>query len=116
MAELVFELGRHSHRRRTSMSDLRATILELSKPNPKTLIVAINYAIKPEPEIMPYVPEHLKYMAEHEDRVFLSGPFIKPERLVNAGLIIFNSDREEDALYLHRFCDCCAATAVQNSG
>jgi uncharacterized protein YciI len=81
------------------MSELTSAILELIKPNlKKRLFVALNYPIKPEPEIIPYVPEHLRYMAEHEDKVFLSGPFIKPGRLVDEGLIILNTDREEDAL------------------
>jgi hypothetical protein len=37
-------------------------------------------------------------MAEHEDKVFLSGPFIKSGRLVDEGLMILKTDREEDAL------------------
>jgi uncharacterized protein YciI len=81
------------------MSDLTAAILELTKTNlKKRLFVALNYPIKPEPEIVPHVPEHLKYMAEHEDKVFLSGPFIKSGRLVDEGLMILKTDREEDAL------------------
>jgi uncharacterized protein YciI len=81
------------------MSDVTAAILELIKPNlKKRLFVALNYPTKPEPDIIPHVPEHLKYMAEHEDMVFLSGPFIKSGRLVDEGLIILNTDREEDAL------------------
>jgi uncharacterized protein YciI len=81
------------------MSDIATDILELIQPNlRKRLFVALNYPIKPEPEILPHVPEHLKYMTEHEDQVFLSGPFIKPGRLVDEGLIILKCDREDDAV------------------
>jgi uncharacterized protein YciI len=81
------------------MNDLTTAILELTKPNlKKRLFLAFNYPIKPEPEVVPHVPEHLKYMAEHEDKVFLSGPFIKSGRLVDEGLMILKTDREEDAL------------------
>ncbi len=81
------------------MSDLTAAILELTKPNlKKWLFVALNYPMKPEPEIVPHVPEHLKYMGAHEDKVFLSGPFIKSGRLVDEGLMILKSDHEEGAL------------------
>lgn len=70
------------------MSDVAGAILELMKPNLKRrLFVALNYPVKPEAEIVPYVPEHLKYMAAHEDKVFLSGPFIKPGRLVDEPLV-----------------------------
>src|SRR5580658_1476385 len=82
-----------------TMSDLTTAILELTKPNlKKRRFLALNYPIKPEPEIVPHVPEHLKYMAEHEDKVFLSGPFIQSGRLVDEGLMILKTDREEDAL------------------
>jgi hypothetical protein len=81
------------------MSDLTTAILEFTKPNlKKRLFLALNYPVKPEPEIVPHVPEHLKYMAEHEDKVFLSGPFIKSGRLVDEGLMILKTDREEYAL------------------
>ena len=81
------------------MSDAAAAILELIKPNlKKRLFVALNYPVKPEAEIVPYVPEHLKYMSAHEDKVFLSGPFIKTGRLVDEGLMILNADQEEEAL------------------
>lgn len=81
------------------MSDVSAAILELIKPNlKKRLLVAFNYPVKPEAEIVPYVSEHLKYMAAHEDKVFLSGPFIKPGRLVDEGLMILNTDQEDQAL------------------
>lgn len=81
------------------MNDVASAIVELTKPNlKKRLFVALNYPIKPEPEIVPHLPEHLKYMAEREDKVFLSGPFIKMGLLVDEGLMILNTDREEDAL------------------
>lgn len=81
------------------MNDVASAIVELTKPNlKKRLFVALNYPIKPEPEIVPHLPEHLKYMAEREDKVFLSGPFIKMGLLVDEGMMILNADREEDAL------------------
>ena len=81
------------------MSDVTTEILELIQPNlRKRLFVALNYPVKPEAEILAHVPEHLRYMTEHEDQVFLSGPFVKPGRLVDEGLIILKTDREEDAL------------------
>ena len=81
------------------MNDVASAIVDLTKPNlKKRLFVVLNYPIKPEPEIVPHLPEHLKYMAEHEDKVFLSGPFIKTGLLVDEGLMILNTDREEDAL------------------
>ena len=73
------------------MSDATAAVQELIRPSlKKWLLVALNYAVKPEAEIVPHLAEHLKYMAEQEDKVFLSGPFFKEGRLTGEGLIIFN--------------------------
>ena len=58
------------------MSDATAAVQELIKPSlKKRLLVALNYAVKPEAGIVPHLAERLKYMEEHEDNVFLSGPF-----------------------------------------
>jgi len=38
--------------------------------------VAISRLIASAEELARVLPEHLRYMAEHEDKIFLAGPFI----------------------------------------
>lgn len=47
--------------------------------------------------MLPHVPEHLGYMMAHEEKVFLSGPFLKPGRVVDEGLTVFHTETEEEA-------------------
>jgi uncharacterized protein YciI len=73
-------------------------IQELIAPNlRKRLFVAFSYPTAPQEEIIPHIPEHLRYMAAHEDKIFVSGPFVKEGQLVGEGMTIILTDREVDA-------------------
>jgi uncharacterized protein YciI len=63
----------------------------------KRLFVAFSYPAAPQDAMLPYVPEHLRYMEAHEDKIFLSGPFIKEGQLVGEGLTILRVNSEDDA-------------------
>jgi hypothetical protein len=59
---------------------------QLIAPNVrKRLFVAFGYPLASQDEMLPYVPEHLRYMEANEDKIFLSGPFIKERQLVGEG-------------------------------
>lgn len=73
-------------------------IQELTAPNlRKRLYVAFSYPTASQEDIIPHIPEHLRYMAANEDRVFLSGPFVREGQLVGEGMTIILTDREVDA-------------------
>jgi uncharacterized protein YciI len=80
------------------MSDLMDEIQQLIKPNlRKRLYVAFSYPVAPVEEIVPHIPEHLRYMMEFEDRVFLSGPFITEGQLVGEGMTVLHASSAEEA-------------------
>jgi uncharacterized protein YciI len=80
------------------MSDLMDEIQQLIKPNlRKRLYVAFSYPVAPIEEIVPHIPEHLRYMMEFEDRVFLSGPFITEGHLVGEGMTVLHASSAEEA-------------------
>ena len=60
------------------------------------LFVALSYPVASQEQILPYVLEHLRYMEANEDKIFLSGPFIKGQ-LVGEGLTVLRVDSEHDA-------------------
>jgi uncharacterized protein YciI len=73
-------------------------VQELIAPNlRKRLYVAFSYPTVPQEEIIPHIPEHLRYMATHEDKVFISGPFVREAQLVGEGMTIILTAREVDA-------------------
>jgi uncharacterized protein YciI len=63
----------------------------------KRLFVAFSYPAGSQEEMLQYVPEHLRYMEANEDKIFLSGPFIKDGQLVGEGLTVLRVDSEQDA-------------------
>lgn len=80
------------------MSDLMDEIQQLIKPNlRKRLYVAFSYPVVPVEEIVPHIPEHLRYMMEFEDQVFLSGPFIAEGQLVGEGMTVLHASSAEEA-------------------
>jgi uncharacterized protein YciI len=80
------------------MSDLMDEIQQLIKPNlRKRLYVAFSYPVAPVEEIVPHIPEHLRYMMEFEDQVFLSGPFIMEGQLVGEGMTVLHASSAEEA-------------------
>jgi uncharacterized protein YciI len=80
------------------MSDLMDEIQQLIKPNlRKRLYVAFSYPVAPVEEIVPHIPEHLRYMMEFEDQVFLSGPFITEGQLVGEGMTVLHASSAEEA-------------------
>ena len=73
-------------------------INELIAPNiRKRLFAALSYPAASQEQMLPYVPEHLRYMEANEDKIFLSGPFIREGQLVGEGLTILRVDSEHDA-------------------
>jgi uncharacterized protein YciI len=73
-------------------------INELIAPNiRKRLFVALSYPVASQEQMLPYVPEHLRYMEANEDKIFLSGPFIKEGQFVGKELTVLCVDSEHDA-------------------
>jgi uncharacterized protein YciI len=58
----------------------------------KQLYVAFSYPTVPQEEIIPHIPEHLRYMTAHEDEIFISGPFMREGQLVGEGMTILLTD------------------------
>ena len=80
------------------MTDITETILKMIQPNlRKRLYVAFSYPVASQEEMLARVPEHLTYMEQHENKIFLSGPFIKEGALVDQGMTILHTDNEEEA-------------------
>jgi uncharacterized protein YciI len=81
-----------------NMADITETIQKMIQPNlRKRLYVAFSYPVASQEEMLARVPEHLTYMEQHEDKIFLSGPFIKEGALVDQGMTILHSHNEEEA-------------------
>jgi len=73
-------------------------INELIAPNiRKRLFAALSYPAASQEQMLPYVPEHLRYMETNEDKIFLSGHLIKEGQLVGEGLTVLRVDSEHDA-------------------
>ena len=80
------------------MSELTDTITRMNAPTlRKKFYVALIFPLASEEEMLPHVPEHLEYMMAHEDEIFLSGPFVKPDHLVDEGMTVFHTESEEQA-------------------
>ncbi len=45
-----------------------------------------------------HIRDHLDYMRRHEDKVFLSGPFIRAGQTIGEGLTVLHTENEEEAL------------------
>jgi uncharacterized protein len=81
-------------------TNLDPKVAELLKPMLKRrLFVALNKALVPSEEMLPYVAEHLEYMNELEKagELFASGPFIQEGILVGDGLTILNTSTADEA-------------------
>jgi uncharacterized protein YciI len=73
-------------------------IQDLIAPNlRKRLYVAFSYPTATQEEMLPHIPEHLRYMEANEDRVFISGPFVKESQLAGEAMTIILTDREVTA-------------------
>ena len=80
------------------MTDVTETIQNMIQSNlRKKLYVAFSYPVASQKEMLARVPEHLTYMEQHEDKIFLSGPFMKEGALVDQGMTILHTDNEEEA-------------------
>jgi uncharacterized protein YciI len=80
------------------MPNVIKEIQELIAPNlRKRLYVAFSYPTVPQEEIIPHIPEHLRYMTAHEDEIFISGPFIREGQLVGEGMTILLTDSDVKA-------------------
>jgi uncharacterized protein YciI len=81
-----------------NMTDVTETIQNMIQSNlRKKLYVAFSYPVASQKEMLARVPEHLTYMEQHEDKIFLSGPFMKEGALVDQGMTILHTDNEEEA-------------------
>jgi uncharacterized protein YciI len=84
--------------RRRPMTDIGKEIQELITPNlRKRLYVALSFPNVPQEEMVRYLPEHLRYMAAAEERIFLSGLLIRPGQLVGEGLTVLNAESVAEA-------------------
>ncbi|MDR6423219.1 uncharacterized protein YciI [Paraburkholderia phenoliruptrix] len=80
------------------MSELEAEIQRLVAPNlRKRLYVAFSYPVASVEETMPHIPEHIRYLVEHEDKVFLSGPFVTESHIVGAGMTVLYAATAQEA-------------------
>ncbi|RFU44760.1 hypothetical protein D0B32_27090 [Paraburkholderia sp. DHOC27] len=80
------------------MSELQAEIQRLVEPNlRKRLYVAFSYPVASVEETMPHIPEHIHYLLEHEDKVFLSGPFVSEGHIVGEGMTVLYAATEQEA-------------------
>jgi len=80
------------------MSELQAEIQRLVEPNlRKRLYVAFSYPVASVEETMPHIPEHIHYLLEHEDKVFLSGPFVTEGHIVGEGMTVLYAATEKEA-------------------
>lgn len=80
------------------MSTLQAEIQHLVEPNlRKRLYVAFSYPVATVEETMPHIPEHIHYLIEHEDKVFLSGPFVTEGHVVGEGMTVLYAATEQEA-------------------
>jgi uncharacterized protein YciI len=87
----------HVFRKDRAMT-MEEEINELIAPNiRKRLFAARSYPAASQEQMSPYVPEHLRYMEANEDKIFLSGPFIREGQLVGEGLTVLRVDSEHDA-------------------
>jgi uncharacterized protein YciI len=70
-------------------------IHQLTEPSVRRRVyTAFSYPIAPVERILPYVPDHLRYIAEAEEQIFLSGPFIKDGQPIGEGMTILNTDSD----------------------
>lgn len=80
------------------MSEIQAEIKRLVEPNlKKRLYVAFSYPVASVEETMPYIPEHIRYLLEHEEKVFLSGPFVTEGHIVGEGMTVLYATSEKEA-------------------
>ena len=80
------------------MSKLQDDIRRLVEPNlRKRLYVAFSYPVASVEETMPHIPEHIHYLIEHEDKVFLSGPFVTEGHVVGEGMKVLYASSEKEA-------------------
>lgn len=80
------------------MSQLQDDIRRLVEPNlRKRLYVAFSYPVASVEETMPHIPEHIHYLIEHEDKVFLSGPFVTEGHVVGEGMTVLYASSEKEA-------------------
>ncbi len=63
----------------------------------KRLYLALQYPTASQQEMLEHMPEHLDYMAEREDQVFLSGPLVQEGVTVGEGLTVLKIDDEAEA-------------------
>ena len=63
----------------------------------KRFYVVLNFPLASEEQMMEHIRDHLDYMRRHEDKVFLSGPFIRPGQTIGEGLTVLHTENEEEA-------------------
>lgn len=61
------------------------------------LYIAVQYPLASETEMLDCMADHLDYMAQHEDKIFLSGPLEQAGATVAEGLTILKTTDEAEA-------------------
>ncbi|MGA7781841.1 MAG: YciI family protein [Paraburkholderia sp.] len=80
------------------MSEIQSEIQRLVEPNLKRrLYVAFSYPVASVEETLPHIPEHIRYLIEYEDKVFLSGPFVTEGHIVGQGMTVLYAESEKEA-------------------
>lgn len=80
------------------MSEIQSEIQRLVEPNLKRrLYVAFSYPVASVEETLPHIPEHIRYLIEYEDKVFLSGPFVTEGHIVGEGMTVLYAESEKEA-------------------
>ena len=77
------------------MLKLLREIHQLTEPSLRRRIyAAFSYPVASVERILPYVPGHLRYMAEAEEHIFLSGPFVKDGQIIGEGMTVLDTDSD----------------------
>lgn len=63
----------------------------------KQLFIALQYPVGSQQAMMDCIADHLRFMQDHEDQVFLSGPLLRDGATIGDGLTILKTDDEAEA-------------------
>jgi uncharacterized protein YciI len=63
----------------------------------RKVCVAFSYPAASQDEMRPYIADHLRYMADHEDEILLSGPVVKEGELIGEAITVFQAASEVKA-------------------
>jgi uncharacterized protein YciI len=80
------------------MSKAYRQIRDLTANNLRRKVcIAFSYPTASQDEMRPYLADHIRYMADREHEIFLSGPIVKEGELVGESITIFQDASEVKA-------------------